>query len=94
MPDPTPTDRAEYARYIATATQTILSGLSDVPHNAVLDTLLSAYASKLVRHPCCIPSAIEGLRSLVASLEVLTSLSAAAKPAADGGQPADHAKFH
>ena len=94
MPEDTPTNRAEYARFIADATQSILNGLAEVPHHAVLDTLLSAYASKLVRHPCCMPSAITGLRGLVASLEALTSVSAATQPATDGIAPVDHAKFH
>lgn len=71
MSDSTPEGRAAYAAHIASATKVLIDGLSQVPHGAALDTLLSAYASTLLRHPCCIPTAVAALRDLLPRLEVV-----------------------
>ena len=41
------------------------------PHSLHLDALLSAYASELVRHPCCWESAAKGLRHLAGQIEAM-----------------------
>lgn len=86
MSDPSnANERPEYRAQLEAAVRQLLQSEFVVakPHHLVLDALLSAYASKLLLHPCCMPNAVAGLRGLAETVDGLLRATAVTATAAN-----------